>query len=310
MKTPAMFLTFQHVTKLYGPVHGVNDVHCRIGSGITGLLGSNGAGKSTLMKLAAGQLRPTLGRVLVGQHAAWSTAARWHLGYSPDLPPVYRKLTGREFLELAARLHGFAFREARRRSQWLLEVVGLTHPADRLLGGYSRGMWQRLKLAAALVHDPAVLLLDEPLSGIDPGGRRALGDMLRRLADEGKTILLSTHLLAEVEDLADQVMVLSRGRVVASGALHEIRQLLQTQPFTVLVSCGQPRRLAQLLVADEEVLSVEIHNQELTLRVRQPERFFQRLAAVALEHELPVQRFVALDTGADAVFDYLQQAAS
>src|SRR5688500_3420040 len=172
-----MFLTFNRVTKFYGPVIGLNDISCRIGPGITGLFGANGAGKSTLMKLASGQLRPSLGEVLVGDNSAWSTRAKRDFGYSPDIDRFYEEMTGREFVETMARLYGYPGREARRRTQRVLEDVGMADRSERRIAGCSHGMRQRIKLAQALVHDPEILLLDEPLNGIDPGGRREIHEL-------------------------------------------------------------------------------------------------------------------------------------
>ncbi len=308
-----MDLTFENVTKFYGPVIGVNDVSCRIGQGITALFGANGAGKSTLMKLASGQLRPSLGRVLLGGRSAWSTAAKRHLGYMPDVNSFYEEMTGREFVCTLARLHGFGLADARRRTEVVLEQVGMQDRADRRLGGYSHGTRQRINLAQALVHDPDVLLLDEPMSGIDPGGRRDLGRLLREQAQAGKTVLVSTHLLAEVEDAgtgigADQILMIARGRVIAWGTLHDIRALLADQPLTVGITCGDARRLAALLVGLPEVQSVEVADQALTLRTRQPEVFFPRLNGLLASERIDIEALETLDAGADAVFSYLERA--
>jgi ABC-2 type transport system ATP-binding protein len=303
-----MDLAFENVTKFYGPVIGVNDVSCRIVPGITALFGANGAGKSTLLKLASGQLRPTLGRVLLGERSAWSTAAKRSLGYMPDVNSFYEEMTGREFVTTLARLHGFGLGEAKRRTREALKQVGMQDRADRRLGGYSHGMRQRIKLAQALVHDPDVLLLDEPMSGIDPGGRRDLGLLLREQATAGKTVLVSTHLLSEVEDLADQILMIARGRVIAWGSLSEIRALLSDEPLTIGIACADARRLASLLVALAEVHSVEVGKSALTLRTAQPEQFFARLNGLLAAEGIDIAALETLDSGADAVFSYLQRA--
>ena len=302
-----MFLSFNHVTKFYGPVIGLNDVTCRIGPGITGLLGANGAGKSTLLKLASGQLRPSLGDVLVGDRPAWSTTAKRRFGYSPDLDRFYEEMSAREFVYCMARLYGYPRREAADRTQAVLEEVGMADRAHRKLAGCSHGMRQRIKLAQALVHDPEVLLLDEPLNGVDPGGRRDINDLLKRLAQRGKTILVSSHILVEVEHLADEVIVIARGRIVASGTLSEIRALLADRPFTVAIEAGQPRQLAALLVGLPEVAAVDIWDQTLTIKTRNPSQFFTLFGDLVLEHELDVSRLEIVDAGAEAVFDYLQK---
>jgi ABC-2 type transport system ATP-binding protein len=303
-----MFLTFENATKFYGPVIGVNDVSCRIGPGITALFGSNGAGKSTMLKLASGQLRPSLGRVLVGEHSAWSTAAKRRLGYSPDINNFYEEMTGREFVQVLAQLHGFAAAEARERTEAALRQVGMQERAERRLAGYSHGMRQRIKLAQALVHDPDVLLLDEPMTGIDPQGRRDIFAVLRQQADHGKTVLVSTHLLSQVEELADSVLMIARGRIIASGSLAEIRGLLANEPLTVGITSSNARRLAALLIELPDVRSVEVHDDTITLRTENPARFFARFGELAAQHALDVQRLETLDAGADAVFSYLERS--
>ena len=301
-----MQLTFDGVTKFYGPVIGVNDVRCQIGPGITGLLGANGAGKSTMIKLASGQLRPSLGEVRIGPHRCWSTAAKRELGYSPDINSFYEEMTGREFVYTMARLHGFSWREARRRTEVALAEVDMIERAGRRIAGCSHGMRQRIKLAQALVSDPAVLLLDEPLNGIDPGGRREINNLLKQLAARGKTILVSSHILTEVEHLADTVLMISAGRIVASGRLSEVRAQIEEQPFTVEIAADDSRRLAALLIETPEVRSLEVRDDVLVVRTRNPAQFFARLNGLVVDRGLAVRRIETTDAGADAVFDYLQ----
>ena len=301
-----MFLTFNSVTKFYGPVIGVNDVSCRIGPGITGLLGANGAGKSTLMKLASGQLRPSLGDVRIGEHRAWSTPAKRHFGYSPDINSFYEEMTGRRFVYVMARLYGFTAAEARQRTDLALEEVGMADRAGRKIAGCSHGMRQRIKLAQALVASPEILLLDEPLSGIDPGGRLEINSLLKRLAAQGKTILVSSHILIEIEQLVDSVLIISAGRIMASGTLHEVRDLMADQPFTVEIVAARPRELAALLVQLLMVRSIETRDDSLVVRTRNQPQFFAALNELILEHRLDVRRIETLDAGADAVFGYLQ----
>lgn len=302
-----MWLTFDHVTKFYGPVIGVNDISCRIGPGITGLFGANGAGKSTMMKLASGQLRPTQGEVRLGEHRAWSSAAKFHFGFSPDINNFYEEMTGREFIYVMTRLHGFTVREARRRTEWAIDEVGMADRADRRIGGCSHGMRQRIKLAQALVNDPEILLLDEPMTGIDPGGRRDISALLVRLAERGKTILVSSHILSEVEQLTDALLMIARGRIIASGTIGEVRNLLEDQPFTVQIVAAPPRRLAALLVELPDVESVELRAEVLTIRTRNPQQFFTTFGDLVLQHGIDVRRVETVDTGADAVFGYLER---
>jgi ABC-2 type transport system ATP-binding protein len=301
-----MFLSFNRVTKFYGPVIGVNDISCRIGPGITGLFGANGAGKSTLLKLASGQLRPSLGEVLIDDVPAWSTRAKRLFGYTPDLDRFYEEMTGREFVYTMARLYGFTAGEARLRTDEVLAEVGMTERAGRSLAGCSHGMRQRIKLAQSLVHDPPVLLLDEPLNGIDPGGRREISELLVRQAERGKTILVSSHILNEVEQLTDSILMIAGGRIVASGTLQEIRMLMDDQPFTVEIVAADSRKLAGMLVQEAEIRSVDLREETLVVRTRNPGHFFALLADLAHEHRLEIERFEVIDANASAVFDYLQ----
>lgn len=303
----AMLLSFDGVTKFYGPVIGVNDISCRVGPGITGLLGANGAGKSTLIKLASGQLRPSQGRVRIASHDAWSTAAKHHLGYSPDLNSFYEEMTGREFVYTMARLHGFSRKEAHSRTAYVMEEVGMADRAGRRLAGCSHGMRQRIKLAQALVHDPWLLLLDEPLAGIDPGGRREINELLFRLAAQGKTILVSSHILVEIEQLASSIVMMSRGRIVASGTLADVRNLMQFRPLVVEIVAEPARRLAALLAEYPDVQGIELRDNSLIVRTRNPLWFFGQVAELVCGHGIKVERMQTLDAGADAVFDYLQQ---
>ena len=305
-----MYLTFDRVTKFYGPVIGVNNVTCRVGPGITGLLGANGAGKSTLIKLASGQLRPSQGKVCVGEHSAWSTAAKRSFGYSPDLDRFYEEMSGREFVFTMARLHGYSRREARERTELALEEVGMTDRAGRRLGGCSHGMRQRIKLAQALVHDPELLLLDEPLNGIDPGGRREINELLLRLAERGKAVLVSTHILIDIESLASTIVMISRGRIIATGTLAEVRNLLDDQPLVIEIVCDRSRQLASLLAASADVRSVEMRGDTLTVKTTQATRFFSNVAQLVVDHQFAVERLQTLDSGAEAVFDYLERGAS
>jgi ABC-2 type transport system ATP-binding protein len=231
----APILLFERVSKWYGPVIGVNQVTLELRAGITGLVGANGAGKSTLMRLAAGQLRPHLGRVSVLGHDARSTHARLLVGYCPEVDSFYEEMSGRQFVWTMARLCGFTRREARVRTEKVLLEVGMADRCERRLGGYSKGMRQRIKLAQALLHDPPLLLLDEPLSGIDPVGRQEMVALFLGLARQGKCLLISSHELDELEKLTDHVAIMARGRIAAVGTVSDIRERLEDQPLSIRI---------------------------------------------------------------------------
>jgi ABC-2 type transport system ATP-binding protein len=216
-------------------------------------------------------------------------------------------MTGYEFVYTMARLHGFSRRDARERTGYVLAEVGMADRSGRRLAGCSHGMRQRIKLAQALVHDPWLLLLDEPMSGIDPGGRREFNELLFRLAEQGKTILVSSHILVEIELLAASILMMSRGRIIAAGTLAEVRGLMSYRPLVVQIVADPARRLAALVAECPDVQGVEVRDDSLVVRTRNPDAFFALVAALVCQHSITVRRMQTLDTGADAVFDYLQQ---
>jgi ABC-2 type transport system ATP-binding protein len=294
------------VSKWYGPVIGVNQVTLELRPGITGLVGSNGAGKTTLMRLATGQLRPDLGSVQVRGHHTWEVKAKRLVGYSPDVDSFYEEMCGRRFIESMARLCGFSRREAQRRAAQALEVVGMAARAERPLRGYSKGMRQRIKVAQALVHDPEILILDEPLSGIDPIGRQELLVLFRELAARGKCLLVSSHELEELEKLTDHVAVMAQGRIAAVGTLAQIRDLLDQHPLSVRVASNQPRNLAAALLAMPDVAGVDFGERDtLVVRARNPQRFFRDFAALVLEEDYDIRHLETLDDSAHAILGYL-----
>ena len=311
---PVPVLLFEQVSKWYGPVIGVNHVSLELRGGITGLVGANGAGKSTLLRLATGQLKPTLGRVTVLGVDAWSWQAKRHVGYCPDVDAFYEDMSGRVFVMTMAQLCGYTRAESRRKTEAVLERVGMRERADRRLRGYSKGMRQRIKLAQALLHDPDLLILDEPLSGIDPIGRQELLELFRELVAQGKCLLISSHELEELEKLTEHVAIMARGRIAAVGTLTQIRDLLDDQPLTIRIDTDQPRRLATLLVNMTDVVGVDfepkvLHREadfgSLIVRARNPRRFFKDLSRLVVEEELNISRLEALDDSAHAILGYL-----
>jgi ABC-2 type transport system ATP-binding protein len=299
-------LLFEQVSKWYGPVIGVNQVTLELRPGITGLVGANGSGKSTLLRLAAGQLRPDLGSVQVCGHEAWSASAKRRLGYCPETDTFYEEMSGRGFLETMARLCGMSARLARLRTAEVLQLVGMNGRDQRRLRGYSKGMRQRIKLAQALLHEPELLLLDEPLSGIDPLGRRESVELFLRLAEQGKCLLVSSHELEELEKLTDQVAIMAHGRIAAVGTLTRIRDLLDQHPLTIRLGCPQPRQLAAALLDLEEVAGVEFEDSDrLIVQARSPRRFFERLGELVVEEDFDLQHLETLDDSTHAILGYL-----
>ncbi len=301
---------FTSVSKWYGPVIGVNDVSLEIQPGITGLVGHNGAGKSTLIKLLTGQLRPSLGDVRVSGKVAWSPGAKRHIGYCPDVDAFYEEMTGRAFVRFIARLHGFRRGAAIDRADEVVNQVGMDERADRRLGSYSKGMRQRIKLAQALVHDPDLIVLDEPLNGVDPVGRLEMTRLFRKLVEQGKAILLSSHILDEMDKLADSILFICRGRILASGTLQEIRAMLADHPTKVRVGTTDVRSMAVELMRMPTVNSAELDDGEILLEVEHPTAFFRSFGELVVREGVDVDRLEVVDASTEAVFDYLMELAN
>jgi ABC-2 type transport system ATP-binding protein len=231
--------------------------------------------------------------------------AKRHVGYCPELDTFYEEMSGRKFVEAMARLCGYPRREARRRTAEMLALVGMSGRAEHRLRGYSRGMRQRIKLAQALVHDPALLLLDEPLSGIDPIGRRESLELFLELSRHGKCLLVSSHELEELEKLTDHVAIMAHGRIAAVGTLSQIRDLLDDHPLSIRMACDQNRRLASALLDLEDVEGVDVAEEMLVVRARNPRRFFQQLNALVLEEQFDMRLLETLDDSTHAILGYL-----
>jgi ABC-2 type transport system ATP-binding protein len=297
----------ERVSKWYGPVIGVNQVTLELRPGIVGLVGANGAGKTTLMRLITGQLRPDLGRVEVLGQSAWTGDAKRRIGYCPEIDAFYEEMSGRQFVQTMARLCGYNRAEARRRTQASLEMVGMDERASRIIRGYSKGMRQRTKVAQALVHDPEVLFLDEPLTGTDPVARRDLMDVIHRLAGEGKSVLVSSHVLHEVEALTPNIVLLNRGRLVAEGLVRDIRDLIDKYPHHIVLVADDYRKLAARLLEWEDVEGVKVLAKEsgVMVETRAPDAFYRRLPELSLQAGTAIREVYSDDDNLEAVFKYL-----
>jgi ABC-2 type transport system ATP-binding protein len=301
------------VTRWYGQVIGVNGVTCEIGPGVTGLLGLNGAGKSTLFKVMAGQLRPSKGRVLLLGHdlARHTGLYRW-IGFCPEPDALYESMTGREMLVYLLRLHGFSQSDAADRAAAALERTHLTEDADRRVAGYSKGMRQKIKLAQAMAHDPKVMFLDEPFNGMDPVSRHESMALIRELGEEGKTVLVSSHILHEVEQMTSTILLIQNGRILAEGHVSDIRDLIERHPHQVRIACDQPRRLAATLVAKEDVQGVRVEpdGEHVIVETNRPRTFFASLPLIALEGETRIRGYTTADDDLKSLFEYLVEDAS
>jgi ABC-2 type transport system ATP-binding protein len=297
-------ISLEHVSRWYGNVVAVNDISLSLGSGVTGLLGPNGAGKSTLLHMMAGLLRPSAGRLLVLGAAPWQTPAVYRqIGLVPEREAVHPFLSGREFVSMNARLQGLADADAA--TLRAIGVVDLVDAADRPVGTYSKGMRQRIKVAAALVHDPPILLLDEPFNGMDPRQRLHMISLLRRMGGEGRTILFSSHILEEVERLADSILVVYAGRLAASGNFREIRRLMTDRPHTFLVRSSDDRRLAARLVEDAAVFGIDLTAGRLSVSSSDFGAFTRILPRIARDASISLFEMLPTDESLESVFAYL-----
>jgi len=299
-------LEFVRASRWYGPVIAMNDVSATLGPGVTGLLGPNGAGKSTFLKLASGQLAASQGEVKLLGVPAWGTPEVFHrVGLCAEADAFWEHLTGEQFLVVLLRLMGYDDAECRQRAEAALEQVALTDARKRKIGGYSKGMRQRIKLAQALAHDPEVLLLDEPVSGMDPVNRRRVVELVKRLGKEGRTIVVSSHILYEVESMTRRVLLIHNGRILAEGDVREIRDLMDEHPHTVSLRCRDPRVVARAVVDSPHVLSLSFgHEGEwLTVQTAKPDEFYASLAEPAVE--AGVTEMYSPDEDLESVFRYL-----
>ena len=301
-------IVFENVSKFYGEVLGVNRVQLAIPPGITSLVGPNGSGKTTLLNLMTGLLRPTRGRVRVlGIPGSDPVALFRKVGYCSQYDAFPRGMTGLEFLVSLLRLHGRTRREAEALAWEALQRVGMTEAAGRKVAAYSKGMRQRVKLAQALAHRPTVLVLDEPLNGLDPMARAEIIALFRKLADQGLHVIVSSHILHEVDAISDRVVILSNGYVVAEGDIHGVRTELRAHPMQVLLRCDRPELVAARIFEQDHVVEVAMHDDRkgLLVRTRDADRFYLLLNRLVLEHDLEVERVAPADDDVHAVYQYL-----
>lgn len=292
------------VSRWYGNVVAVNDITMTLRAGVTGLLGPNGAGKTTLLHMIAGFLSPSRGTVTVGGAPSWRNPDVYRrLGLVSEREAVHEFLSAYEFVLASARLHGLA--EPGSAARRALELVELTDARDRRIGTYSKGMRQRTRVAAALVHDPEVLLLDEPFNGLDPRQRIHLMELLHSLGANGRTILFSSHILEEVEQLSGTVQVMISGRLAASGDFRTIRRLMTNRPHVFTVQSSDNRALAVALIAERSVTGVEIGADELVIRAGDYGSFTRALPKVALGSGIRIRRLLPSDESLESVFSYL-----
>jgi ABC-2 type transport system ATP-binding protein len=303
----AAILTAEHLSKWYGQVIGLNDVTVSVPPGITGLLGPNGAGKSTFMKLITGQLRPSKGQVRVLGEPIWGNPALYfRVGFCPEQDAFYDRMTGLEWVTALVRLNGLDERAATAAAERAIEAVDLTHAAGKRIGAYSKGMRQRIKLAQSICHGPSVLVLDEPLNGLDPLVRAETIALFRALAEDGMHVIISSHILHEVDAISDQVILLSNGYVVAEGKIRGVRSEMQDHPMQILVRCNRPGALAAKVFEQDSVVEAQIHKDGLgvLVKTKDPDKFYLLLNHIA-QNGVTIESVAPADDDVNSVYEYL-----
>jgi ABC-2 type transport system ATP-binding protein len=297
----------QNVSRWYGNVVAVNDITMTLEAGVTGLLGPNGAGKTTVLHMMAGFLAPSKGTVTLDGTPTWRNPAVYRqLGLVAEREAVHGFLTAREFVLASAKMQKLPDPEAA--TEWALNMVEMAPAADRRIETYSKGMRQRTRVAAALVHNPQVLLLDEPFNGMDPRQRMHMMALLHELGDRGHTILFSSHILEEVEQVSGTVQVIVAGRLAASGDYRKIRRLMTNRPHVFAVQSSDDRRLAVALIAEESVTGVEIDSTGMTVRAGDYGSFTRALPRIALKSGIRLRKLIPSDESLESVFSYLLEA--
>jgi ABC-2 type transport system ATP-binding protein len=301
-------IVFEDVSKFYGEILGINRVNLQIAPGITSLVGPNGSGKTTLMNLMTGLLKPTQGRIRVlGISTDAPETLFQKLGYCSQFDSFPRGATARGFIEFYLRVHGYTKQEAAELTEQALERVSLTDAADRKISAFSKGMRQRVRLAQSIAHNPSVLVLDEPLNGLDPMARAEIIRLFRSLADAGMYLIISSHILHEVDMMSDSVVLLHNGYVVAEGDVHGVRDEIEEHPIQILIRCDRPQVLAARLFEHEHTVEARIHNdrQGLFVKTRRPDDFYLLLNKVITEQNLQIESVAPIDDDLNAVYQYL-----
>lgn len=300
-------ITLENVSKFYGEVLGVNHVNLAIPSGITSLVGPNGAGKTTLMNLMTGLIRPTRGTIRILDHQVDQPEQLFKLvGYCTQFDSFPKGLTGYQFIYLYLRLFGYPAQMADDLAWRAIERANLTDAANRKVAGYSKGMRQRIRLAQALCHDPRVLILDEPLNGLDPLARAEMIAMFRSLAAEGCHVIISSHILHEVDIISDQVILLSNGYVVAEGKIQDVRSEIREHPAQILIRCNHQRDLASRLIDSGDAMEVRLHQdgRGLLIKTGDADRFYLALNRL-VQNGIEVESVVPADDDVHSVYEYL-----
>ena len=298
----------QNLSRWYGNVLGLSDVTLQIEPGITGLLGPNGAGKSTFLKLISGQIKPNIGSVRIsGQKVRNNYALFKSIGFCPEQDSYYDELTGWQFLTGLLRLYHLPESEIEAKANKALDIVELISEKDRVIRSYSRGMRQRIKVAQAIANEPEILILDEPLNGLDPLSRRKIIRLIKAYKQEGKTIVVSSHVLPEIEAMTKKIILIHQGKIFAQGDIHYIRDLIETHPHIISIKCSRPRDLVSKFIQHDFVLKVNFipGDDALLVETNNRDKFFGILPSLFIENDIEVSEITSPDDNLQAVFDYL-----
>jgi ABC-2 type transport system ATP-binding protein len=301
-------IVLEDVSKFYGEILGVNRINLSISPGITSLVGPNGSGKTTLMNLMTGLIQPTRGRIsILGVTPGNPEELFRYVGYCTQFDSFPRGLTGLQFIRSFLAIHGFGRRDAGELAMKALDRVGLVEVANLKVAAYSKGMRQRVRLAQAIAHQPSVMILDEPLNGLDPLARAETIRLFRQLAAEGLHLILSSHILHELDLMSDQVVLLNNGYVVAEGNIHGVRSEIEEHPMQILVRCDSPSTLAARVFEQDSVVEAKIHKDKLGLfvKTRDPDAFYLLLNKIVVEDKLDIKLVAPADDDLNAVYQYL-----
>jgi ABC-2 type transport system ATP-binding protein len=303
----AALVAADHLSKWYGQVIGLNDVSVTVPPGVTGLLGPNGAGKSTFMKLITGQLKPSKGSIAVLGEPIWQNPGLYNrIGFCPEQDAFYDRMTGLEWVTALVRLNGVTETEAAAMAARAIEDVELTDAANKKIGAYSKGMRQRIKMAQALAHNPELLILDEPLAGMDPIARRKAIRMIKEWGRAGKSVIVSSHILYEIESMTANILLINQGRILAEGNVHQIRDLIDEHPHTVHIKADQTRALAREFLGHDDVLSLKFEEGAVVVQTGRPDAFYARLTDLAASGAHgAIHEVTSPDDNLQAVFQYL-----
>lgn len=307
--TVDQLIVFEDVSKFYGEILGVNRINLTIAPGITSLVGPNGSGKTTLMNLMTGLIQPTRGRIsILGISPDNPQALFRKLGYCSQFDSFPRGMTGYEFVKSFLSVHGFSAKQAEEKTWRAIERVNLVEAAHRKVAGYSKGMRQRIRLAQSIAHEPAAMILDEPLNGLDPMARAETIRLFRQLAQEGLHLIVSSHILHELDKMSDRVVLINNGYILAEGGVSGVREeKLEEHPMQIMIRCDRPQELAARLFTSDSVVEAQLHpdRRGLFVKTRNADAFYLLLNRVVLDSGLQIETVAPVDDDLNAVYHYL-----